>query len=185
MASLLIADDGMFGPVYRGSQDVAVKLMREATSHSQEQFERELAALGRCSHPHLVPMLGFSDDGPQKYIVYHYMSEGALLTVLHERGAQLPWRRRVCILAQVLSAVNYLHTMVDPIVHRDIKSANILLDGSLNAHLGDFGLARLCPELRLQTCGIPGAEQIGWAEQGSSKTGRVGAPPERLRLKWR
>jgi serine/threonine protein kinase len=91
-AGLLIADDGMLGPVYRGrmsdgSQDVGVKLMREATCHSLEQFQRELAALGRCSHPHLVPMLGFSDDGPQKCIVYHYMSEGALLTVLHTNEA--------------------------------------------------------------------------------------------------
>ena len=151
-ASNLIADDGMFGPVYRGkfssSQYVAVKVMRDITLHSEEQLTREVAAVSQCRHPHLVPMLGYSDDGPQKCIVYHFMSQGSLSSMLQEKGRQLPWRRRVCILSQILSALEYLHTQVDPpIVHRDVKTANILLDGSLNAHLGDFGLARLCPEL--------------------------------------
>ena len=151
-ADHLIADDGMFGPVYRGrysiSQCVAVKVMREMNLHSEEQLLRELSVVAKCRHPYLVPMLGYSDDGPQKCIIYHYMSHGSLLTMLHENGTQLPWRRRVCILSQILSAVEYLHTQADPpIVHRDVKSGNILLDGSLNAYLGDFGLARLCPEL--------------------------------------
>ena len=151
-ADHLIADDGMFGPVYRGqfsrSQHVAVKVMREMNLHSEEQLLRELSVMAKCRHPYVAPVLGFSDNGPQKCIIFHHTSHGSLLTMLHENSTQLPWRRRVCILSQILSAVEYLHTQADPpIVHLDVKSGNILLDGSLNAYLGDFGLARLCPQL--------------------------------------
>ncbi len=86
----------------------------------------------------------------------------------------------MCILGQVLSAVNYLHTMVHRIIHRDIKSANILLDGSLNARLGDFGLARLCPELTAASATGAGATTRifgtpGYLDPHYAQTGKVTA----------
>lgn len=153
----LIADDGSFGPVYHGrfasSQHVAIKVMRDVSLHKNEQLRRELSALRQCRHPNLALLIGFSDDNPQrKCIVYGHKARGCLRRMIDDDGGggsaagELSWRRRLCILGQVLSALEYLHTQITPpIVHRDVKTGNILLDGTLNASLGDFGLARISP----------------------------------------
>lgn len=82
----------------------------------------------------------------------------------------MSWQRRLCILGQILSAIEYLHTVADPpIIHRDIKSANILIDASFNASLGDFGLARLSPEFSDPPSG-------GGGQQSMASTRIFGTP---------
>jgi hypothetical protein len=153
----LISSEGAFGPVYHGtfgsSQHVAVKVMRGVSLHSTEQLMRELDALHRCRHPHVLSLVGYSLDGP-KCLVYDYKERGSLENLImyasdkaSPKNNNLSWQRRLCIIGQIISAIEYLHTVADPpIIHRDIKSANILVDASFNASLGDFGLARLSPE---------------------------------------
>jgi hypothetical protein len=180
-ASELIADDGSFGPVYHGkfgsSQHVAIKIMRDVTTHNDEQLRRELSVLRQCRHPNLVQLIGYSDDGPAKCIVYGYKARGCLRRMIESGSDELPWRRRICILSQVLSALEYLHTQVDPpIVHRDVKSGNILLDASLSASLGDFGLARISPEASAEA-GVAASTRIfgtpGYVDPEYAQTGRV------------
>lgn len=98
---------------------------------------------------------------PQSCIVYEYKPMGSLRLALDkskdksEHSVILKWRRRLCILAEVGSAVEYLHVVNQPpIIHRDIKTDNILLNASFNAALGDFGLARLCPEIQSSVSGV-------------------------------
>jgi serine/threonine protein kinase len=123
--------------------------MRERTLHNKEQLKQELATLQQCRHPNLITLLGYSTDGPKSCIVYEHKAGGALLDALQRAGANaLTWRRRLSILLEVASGLEYLHTGINPpIVHRDVKTANILLDSSQRASLGDFGLARIYPEV--------------------------------------
>lgn len=150
-AAELINDDGGFGPVYHGvlgaTHHIAVKVMRESTVHNAKQLEQEIATLQQCRHPNLVPLIGICTTAPA-CIVYEHKSGGSLLDALNRSEPKLTWRRRFCILLEVTSGLEYLHTAVDPpIVHRDIKSANVLLSATLSASVGDFGLARICPEM--------------------------------------
>jgi len=163
----LINTEGSFGPVFKGNvgasmtNHIAIKVMRDKTLENAEQFRAELRALQQCRHPNLIQLLGccMEDEYP-RCIVYEFKGGGSLREVLDatfvgDTGAsgetsrvRLSWRRRICMLMQLSSVLEYLHTIVQPpIIHRDIKSANILLDGSLNVALGDFGLARVSPEI--------------------------------------
>merc|ERR1712164_129495 len=120
--------------------------MRNTTLHSNEQLAREIEVLHRCRHPHILGLIGYalgsaSDQESSKCLVYEYKEQGSLQGPLLDERNRLKWQRRLCILSQVLSGLEYLHTIIDPpIIHRDIKSGNVLLDGSMNAVLGDFGL---------------------------------------------
>lgn len=156
--SRLISSEGSFGSVYHGcaggAQNIAVKVMRGLSLHTQEQLERELAVLHRCRHSHILGLTGYSLDDRIKCLVYEYKERGSLRHILDQSPSALPWKRRLQILAQVASGIEYLHTVVNPpIVHRDVKAANILVDGTFNATLGDFGFARLSPEFDATSAG--------------------------------
>jgi hypothetical protein len=150
----LISDEGAFGPVYRAqltpSFIVAVKVMTDESStnaHNLQQFHNEIQILQTCRHPHLLQLLGYCTDGPRPCLVYEYKSRGSLRGVLTSTPESLDFRRRLECLRQVASALEFLHTVTEPlIIHRDVKTANILVDESWNCALGDFGIARLSPE---------------------------------------
>jgi serine/threonine protein kinase len=178
--SRLMSSDGAFGSVYHGtfgsSQHVAVKTMRGVSLHSAEQLKRELDTLHRCRHPHILCLVGYCLE-TRKCLVYEYKERGSLQSLIEYGGGEsaprLSWQRRLCILGQVLSAIEFLHTVADPpIIHRDIKSPNILLDASLNASLGDFGLARLSPEFS----GPPCPSGAGAGPQSVASTRIFGTP---------
>ena len=172
----LLNAEGSFGPVYSGtigaSQQVAVKVMAEATLSSEEQLRAELSALQMCRHPNLVQLLGCCIDDPMgsKCLVYELKPNGSIRSYLDKDLSSrraCGWRRRISWMLQVISALEYLHMIAEPtIIHRDIKTANILLGSSLNACIGDFGLARL-----LSDC----AKAEGAAAKGAS-TRIVGTP---------
>ncbi|KAJ9146497.1 hypothetical protein P3X46_028756 [Hevea brasiliensis] len=146
---------GSHGTVYRGSLDdgrliVAVKKTYpnpSITIHSNcttctTPAENEIEILSRVQHPRLVNLIGFCVDSKgRKLLVVEYMPNGSLYSLLHYSSRPPGWTRRVRFALQIAKAVQALHFANPPVIHRDIKSSNVLIDENWNARLGDFGLA--------------------------------------------
>ncbi|PKA51102.1 putative L-type lectin-domain containing receptor kinase S.5 [Apostasia shenzhenica] len=169
---------GGFGVVYMGmlpapeGEEVAVavkRFSREDKANNQDDFLKELTVINRLRHKNLVRLLGWCHSNGVLLLVYDYMPNGSLdhhlYGVLSGDGGSrpiLPWNRRTQILTGVASALHYLHHEYDEcVVHRDIKSSNIMLDADFNALLGDFGLARVLDAgntsyIELEIAGVPG-----------------------------
>lgn len=135
--------EGAFGVVYKGTflngTAVAVKRMKDSLP---EQFLTEVRLLRRHSHPNLLPLIGISLDAAGSCLVYEFMEMGSLQSCLARKNNPMYWKRRVTILTEVAAAIHFLHTRTPCLIHRDVKSANILLDSNYTAKLGDFGLTR-------------------------------------------
>ncbi|CAN6244250.1 unnamed protein product [Urochloa humidicola] len=132
------------GVLQSGSR-VAVKRF-QAIWPFTKAFASELAAMLNCpNHPNLVRLAGWCCSKDELVLVYEFMPNGNLDCALHALGgATLPWEARFRAVLGIASALEYLHDGCDQrILHRDVKSSNVLLDGEFNARLGDFGLARL------------------------------------------
>ncbi|CAL9696563.1 unnamed protein product [Knipowitschia caucasica] len=141
--------EGGFGTVYKGvlrNRAVAVKKLKPIDYITMEellvQFNQEIQTLQTLQHENLVDMVGFCSDGPQPCLVYAFMCNGSLLDRLACLGGSphLSWRQRCSIALGTAEGLEYLHE--NHHVHRDIKSANILLDQDLVAKISDFGLTR-------------------------------------------
>ncbi|CAL5058386.1 unnamed protein product [Urochloa decumbens] len=131
--------------VLRSGSRVAVKRF-QAIWPCTKAFVSELAAMLNCpNHPNLVRLAGWCCSKDELVLVYEFMPNGNLDSALHTMGgATLPWEARFRAVLGIASALEYLHDGCDQrILHRDVKSSNVLLDGEFNARLGDFGLARL------------------------------------------
>ncbi|CAA7403962.1 unnamed protein product [Spirodela intermedia] len=141
---------GGFGIVYLGSLKdgtmVAVKVLSSSSSQGSKEFEAEVLLLARVHHKNLVNLLGYCDDMQHLSLVYEYMDNGTLRDHLSGKilnGDILNWNQRVNIALQAAQGLDYLHSgCTPPIVHRDIKSNNILLNRELVAKISDFGLSR-------------------------------------------
>ncbi|KAL5766346.1 hypothetical protein ACOSP7_016963 [Xanthoceras sorbifolium] len=122
---------------------VAVKARRDMAS--QTELEEEIL-LKSSSHPNIVSLLGYAQDGlRRRYLVFEFMQRGSLSWNLRERGGTLNWEKRLAIALQICSAIQMLHMYTKPpICHGNIKSENILLDEFCNAKLGGFGTANYC-----------------------------------------
>lgn len=145
---------GSFSCVFKGvlndGRMVAVKRAAAVPSQQRKdsnEFRNELDLLSRLNHAHLLTLLGFCDDGEERLLVYEFMSNGTLHEQLHSKNkTQLGWVRRVTIAVQAARGLEYLHGYAcPPVIHRDIKSSNILLDDDWNARVSDFGLSLLGP----------------------------------------
>ncbi|XP_010518977.1 PREDICTED: LRR receptor-like serine/threonine-protein kinase FEI 1 [Tarenaya hassleriana] len=139
---------GGFGTVYKLAMDdgnvFALKRIVKLNEGFDRFFERELEILGSIKHRYLVNLRGYCNSPTSKLLLYDYLPGGTLDEALHERGEQLDWDSRVNIIVGAAKGLAYLHHDCSPrIVHRDIKSSNILLDGNLEARVSDFGLAKL------------------------------------------
>ncbi|XP_074295044.1 L-type lectin-domain containing receptor kinase IV.2-like [Silene latifolia] len=141
---------GGFGKVYKGTlpsskTEVAIKKVSHGSSQGMREFVAEIGCLGRLRHRNLVQLLGYCRRQGELILVYDYMPNGSLDKYLYNEGkVNLSWLERVKIIRGVASALVYLHEEWEQVViHRDVKSSNVLLDLSMNARLGDFGLARL------------------------------------------
>ncbi|CAK7343378.1 unnamed protein product [Dovyalis caffra] len=141
---------GSFGTVHRADwhgSDVAVKILMEQEFHAErfKEFLREVAIMKRLRHPNIVLFMGAVTQPPNLSIVTEYLSRGSLYRLLHKSGAKeaLDERRRLSMAYDVAKGMNYLHKRNPPIVHRDLKSPNLLVDKKYTVKVCDFGLSRL------------------------------------------
>ncbi|XP_024543094.1 LEAF RUST 10 DISEASE-RESISTANCE LOCUS RECEPTOR-LIKE PROTEIN KINASE-like 1.1 isoform X1 [Selaginella moellendorffii] len=137
--------DGGFGTVYAGTLGgggdvVAVKLLHRSPQQASPQFMAEIDILSRFKHPNLVQLLGCSTDGQSLLLVYEFVGNGTLADHLHTKKSRLPWLTRLAIAIDIAQVLAYLHSY--SILHRDVKSTNVLLDEGFHAKLGDFGLSK-------------------------------------------
>ncbi|XP_006643660.1 proline-rich receptor-like protein kinase PERK8 [Oryza brachyantha] len=141
--------EGGFGCVYKGSladgREVAVKKLKGDGGQGEREFHAEVEIISRVHHRHLVSLVGYCISEDQRLLVYDFVPNDTLHHHLHGRGMPvLEWSARVKIAAGSARGIAYLHEDCHPrIIHRDIKSSNILLDNSFEAQVADFGLARL------------------------------------------
>ncbi|KZV46543.1 putative receptor-like protein kinase [Dorcoceras hygrometricum] len=146
-----VIGEGGYGVVYRGQLTngaiVAVKRLLNNLGQAEKEFRVEVEAIGHVRHKNLVRLLGYCIEGTHRLLVYEYVKNGNLEQWLHGAMSQhgyLTWEGRMKILRGTAKALAYLHEAIDPkVVHRDIKSSNILIDDDFNAKISDFGLAKL------------------------------------------
>ncbi|EAZ02659.1 hypothetical protein OsI_24770 [Oryza sativa Indica Group] len=149
--SMNLVGVGGFGRVYKGvlqssKLEIAVKRVSHDSKQGMKEFIAEVVSIGRLQHRNLVQLLGYCRRKGELLLVYEYMANGSLDKHLYSEGDKrvLDWDPRLQIIKGIASGLLYLHEEWEKvIVHRDIKTSNVLLDSEMNSRLGDFGLARL------------------------------------------
>ncbi|XP_014497070.1 serine/threonine-protein kinase PBS1 [Vigna radiata var. radiata] len=146
--------EGGFGRVYKGrlettGQIVAVKQLDKNGLQGNREFLVEVLMLSLLHHPNLVNLIGYCADGEQRLLVYEFLPLGSLEDHLHDVPPDkepLDWNTRMKIAAGAAKGLEYLHDKANPpVIYRDFKSSNILLDETYHPKLSDFGLAKLGP----------------------------------------
>ncbi|KAJ7553781.1 hypothetical protein O6H91_06G112600 [Diphasiastrum complanatum] len=140
--------DGGYGKVYKGvlpsGQVMAIKRAKSGSFQGGAEFKTELELLSRLHHKNLVALIGFCYEQGEQMLVYEYMPNGTLYDHLRGKGEGLSWQTRIEIAVGAAKGIAYLHEMADPpVIHRDIKSSNILLDKNFMAKVSDFGISKL------------------------------------------
>ncbi|KAL8161027.1 hypothetical protein V2J09_012516 [Rumex salicifolius] len=172
---------GSFGVVYKGKlsdgREVAIKRGETGPKikkfqEKENAFESELSFLSRLHHKHLVRLVGFCEERDERLLVYDFMKNGALYDHLHdkknmEKATSLvsSWKMRIKIALDASRGIEYLHNYaVPPIIHRDIKSSNILLDATWTARVSDFGLSLMGPEIDSDSRPLKAAGTVGYID---------------------
>ncbi|KAJ0896255.1 putative protein kinase RLK-Pelle-CrRLK1L-1 family [Helianthus annuus] len=141
---------GGFGKVYQGNSvkhgDIAIKMLDPWQGQGDHEFKTEIALLSVYKHENIVSLLGFCHEDGKKMLVYKHESNGSLDK--HLNNPDLTWIQRLHICLDAARGLQYLHGDVEPhrrILHRDVKSSNILLDEHWKAKISYFGLSRMSP----------------------------------------
>uniref|UniRef100_A0A0A0K2P7 Protein kinase domain-containing protein n=1 Tax=Cucumis sativus TaxID=3659 RepID=A0A0A0K2P7_CUCSA len=140
---------GGFGGVYKGfvtelNMEIAAKKISSTSKQGKKEYISEVNIISRLRHRNLVQLVGYSHERGHFVLVYEYMPNGSLDSHLFGKKSRLSWPLRYKIAHGIASALLYLHEEWEQcVVHRDIKSSNVMLDSNFNAKVGDFGLARL------------------------------------------
>ncbi|KAK2664480.1 hypothetical protein Ddye_003054 [Dipteronia dyeriana] len=150
---------GSSGIVYKGTvimndgeKFVAAKRLEKVLSTGEKEFQTEIKVIGRAHHRNLLRLLGYSIDGPNKVLVYEYMSNGSLADILFTPEKQLNWVERMGIARDIARGILYLHDECETqIIHCDIKPQNILMDENGCAKISDFGMAKLMKQDQTKT----------------------------------
>ncbi|MCO5578019.1 hypothetical protein L7F22_031857 [Adiantum nelumboides] len=140
---------GGFGQVYQGTlangHVVAMKVASKSNYQGMKEFLNEVDLLSRIHHRNLVELVGYCSD-QTLVLVYDFMSHGSLYSCLHRDDVMIPslsWNMRLKILLDAAQGLDYLHNGCNPpIIHRDVKSSNILLNSNFQAKIADFGISR-------------------------------------------
>ncbi|XP_078443849.1 putative receptor-like protein kinase At1g80640 [Wolffia australiana] len=143
-----VLSEGGSGYVYKACLDggvlVTVKKMGNGRENFEREFENEMDLLCRLRHPNIVSLVGYSNDGQTRFLVYEFMQNGSLECQLHGPSSTpaLTWHIRMKIALDTARGLEYLHEhCYPPVIHRDLRSSNVLLDSEFNAKISDFGLA--------------------------------------------
>ncbi|XP_012488256.1 L-type lectin-domain containing receptor kinase IX.1 [Gossypium raimondii] len=170
--------EGGFGAVYRGylndlEVEIAVKRISSGSKQGRKEYVTEVKVISQLRHRNLVQLIGWCHDKNDFILVYEFMPNGSLDSHLFGRRSPLTWSVRYRISLGLASALLYLHEEWEQcVVHRDIKSSNVMLDSSFNVKLGDFGLAKLMDhEQGPKTTGLAGT--IGYLAPEYICTGRA------------
>ncbi|KAL9669490.1 hypothetical protein QQ045_007037 [Rhodiola kirilowii] len=147
---------GSCGSVYHAQwygSDVAVKVFsrQEYTDDTIFSFRQEVSLMKRLRHPNVLLFMGAVTSPEHLAIVTEFLPRGSLFRLLQRNTSKLDWRKRVHMSLDIARGINYLHHCNPPIIHRDLKSSNLLVDRNWTVKVGDFGLSRLKHETYLST----------------------------------
>lgn len=171
---------GGFGKVYRGDlrdgTTVAIKysVVQGAGEAGEREFQAELEVISRVHHKHLVSFLGYASEGDKRLLVLQYMPNGTLYDRIHAPTG-LHWPVRLKAVVGAARGLAYLHEDCRPsIIHRDIKSSNILLDANMDARVADFGISKLREDTYVNThVSTRVIGTFGYLDPAYANTGRL------------
>eukprot|EP01091_Cochliopodium_minus_P019225 TRINITY_DN8022_c0_g1_i1.p1 TRINITY_DN8022_c0_g1~~TRINITY_DN8022_c0_g1_i1.p1 ORF type:complete len:526 (+),score=76.20 TRINITY_DN8022_c0_g1_i1:90-1580(+) len=156
-----IIGKGSFGNVYRATWnelEVAVKTMILSKDKSRvEDFLKEVNVLQKLSHPNIVKFYGICVTQKQLCLIFEWLERGSLYSIIHDNGIELPWTRVRNFCCDISTGMEYLHSLKPPLIHRDMKTGNLLVSEDWSVKVCDFGLSRLLPDnnTTLTACGTP------------------------------